>query len=198
MSRYGLLMACLLGTVGCGGEGRAPVPPLDPGRAAELALQELDANRDGFLTKDEIAGCPGMLAALSVYDGNGDGKLTREEIAARLQSWFAKKVGLMSFRAAVTYQGKPLGDAKVVLRPEKLLDGAIKPASGTSDANGIVAFQVEDADLHGGMQILQPGLYRVEVTHPTRPINAKYRASLGIEATPDYLVGKNITFDVGP
>src|SRR5205814_553170 len=152
----------------------------------------------GVLSKDEIAGYPGMLAALSVYDANHDGQLTRQEIADRLDSWFAKKVGLMSFRAAVTYQGKPLADAKVVLRPEKFIEGIIKPASGTSDSQGLVAFQVEDADLHGGMQILQPGLYRVEVSHPTLPINPKYRATLGIEATPDYLVGKNISFDVGP
>jgi hypothetical protein len=104
----------------------------------------------------------------------------------------------MSFRAAVTYQGKPLEGAQVVLTPEKFLDGAIKPASGVSDAQGLVEFQVDDAALHGGMRILQPGLYRVEASHPTRPIHAKHRGVLGIEAVSDFLVGRNITFDVGP
>jgi hypothetical protein len=55
-----LAAACLL-LAGCG-DSRAPVPPLNPGRAADLAMQELDKDRDGTLTKEEIAGSPGMLA----------------------------------------------------------------------------------------------------------------------------------------
>lgn len=189
-----LSVLCL---VGCG-EGRAPVPALNPGTAADQAMREFDANADGTLSKEELAACPGMLGALSTYDANRDGKVSRDEIAERLQSWYAKKVALFSFRPAVTYQGKPLGNAQVVLTPEKFLGGAIKTASGTTDAAGLVALQVDDAALSGGLQVLQPGLYRVEIKHPAKAIHAKYAASLGIEAAPDHLVGKNITFEVGP
>src|SRR5262245_26902020 len=139
-----MVFACLC--IGCG-EQRAQVPTLNPSAAADQAMRDLDANGDGKLTKDELAACPGMLGAMSVYDADRDGKSSRDEIAGRLQAWFAKKVGLFTFRPAVTYQGKPLADAKVVLTPEKFLGGAIHTASGTTDAAGLVALQVDDATL---------------------------------------------------
>lgn len=56
--------------------GSGPPMPL-PADALRPALAAIDANRDGELSAEEIAGAAKALLAL---DKNGDGKLSREEI----------------------------------------------------------------------------------------------------------------------
>jgi Ca2+-binding EF-hand superfamily protein len=53
------------------------MPPGGPGDALRPALAAIDANRDGELSKEEIAGAA---KALLTLDRNGDGQLTRDEL----------------------------------------------------------------------------------------------------------------------
>jgi Ca2+-binding EF-hand superfamily protein len=55
------------------------LPPGARGDALRPALAAIDANRDGELSKEEIAGAAKALLSL---DRNGDGQLTRDELAA--------------------------------------------------------------------------------------------------------------------
>ncbi len=60
------------GPGGQGGQGgKRPMPPL---------ISALDANHDGVIDADEIAGAS---AALKKLDKNGDGKLSREEFLGK-------------------------------------------------------------------------------------------------------------------
>ena len=58
------------GGQGKGGQGMRRMPPLP------AIVKALDANNDGVIDADEIAGAS---AALKKLDKNGDGKLTRDE-----------------------------------------------------------------------------------------------------------------------
>lgn len=58
--------------------GDAP-PPSDPATPMPRAFQELDANGDGSITKDEAAADPALTQAFGTLDQDADGKLTRAE-----------------------------------------------------------------------------------------------------------------------
>jgi hypothetical protein len=40
---------------------------------------DLDSNKDGFLTKDELTGSPALVTHFKEIDTNGDGKISPEE-----------------------------------------------------------------------------------------------------------------------
>ena len=61
--------------------------------------------------------CPGMLARLQLYDGNSSGTIDQDEIAKHLGAML-NRVGGTPLSASVTYRGKTLAGAKVVLEPE--------------------------------------------------------------------------------
>lgn len=58
--------------------GDAP-PPSDPAMPTPRAFQELDANGDGSITKDEAAADPALTQAFGTLDQDADGKLTPAE-----------------------------------------------------------------------------------------------------------------------
>ena len=73
-----------------------------------------------------------------------------------------------------------------MLIPEDFFGGAIKPATGTSGPGGRGYLGVAPEDLPENttsLPLTQPGLYRVEITHPSVRIPAKYNTetTLGIE-----------------
>jgi hypothetical protein len=177
---------------------------IDPAAAAREALAAYDADGDGTLSREELKKCPGLLSSLSRFDANGDGRISAEEIAARIRTWQGHKVGLMRFSCKVTAGGRPLAGATVRLVGEKFLGDALKPASGLTQANGVANVTVSPEDLPADCQGLSgvfPGVYRVEVTHPSRTIPAKYNTQtvLGQEVALDTAGSAGVVFDVsGP
>jgi hypothetical protein len=74
----------------------------------------------------------------------------------------------------------------VKLIPEKYLGDEVKVAWGTSNARGIATMDIRDADLPASEQGLvgvHYGTYKIEVTHPTISIPARFntQTTLGYE-----------------
>jgi hypothetical protein len=174
---------------GCSGRpGRVATPAVDPDDAAEQAIEEFDRNGDAALSKEELAACPSLLDALPAYDTSRDGALTGEEVAAGIDAWSQRAVGAISLPFVVRLDGRPLADAQIRLIPAAFLGDAVKPALGVADAAGAGALNMapEDrpANIPKGLPMIQPGLYTVQITHPTAQIPAKYnvQSGLGLEA----------------
>jgi hypothetical protein len=183
--RTWLCGALLLGVAlaGCSGR-RSPVlpPALKPQEAAQAALAAYDADGDGVLSAEELRKAPGLRAA----DRNKDGRVTAEEIAERIAQWQADDIGMTTVVCTVLFDGRPLEGATVTFVPEAFQGEAVKPASGVTQASGRTGLVIDDELLprdQKGLRGVQPGFYRVEITHPSIPIPARYNTetTLGYE-----------------
>jgi hypothetical protein len=188
---------------GCSGQpGRVETPGVDADDAAQAALELYDENGNGELDGSELAASPSLTNASPSYDGNKDGSLSQAELVAGMQSWSQRGIGALSLPFLVRLNGRPLEGAQIKLIPEPFLADAVKPASGVSDGAGAGSLSIAEADRPSGfpknLPVMQPGLYLVEITHPTVTIPPAYNASttLGIEAG---IAGQNpsgVTWDL--
>ena len=181
-----LLMVML---VGCSGRpGRVSTPDVDPDGAAEIAMREYDRNSDGQLTADELRATPPLADALPAYDADHNGSLSQTELVAGISSWSQRGIGAMALPFTVRLDGRPLEGAEVKLIPAPFLGDAIQPASGVADNTGSGSLTMSEADKPSNapknLPVVQPGLYSVEITHPSRTIPAKFNTAttLGLEA----------------
>jgi hypothetical protein len=195
-----ILYATLL--AGCSsGPSAVSAPEIDSGDAADQAMDLYDADQNGAIDKTELAKSPPLSAAASSYDANGDGQLTAEEIASRLTALTTSGVNLTGMEITVTHAARPLASAVVRLRPDPMLGDSLPSAEGTTDDYGVVRPAISDehlpADLAGN-SLVYPGLYLVEVTHPTTQIPARYNTAteLGLEVDPTSRTGASARFDL--
>lgn len=195
VKRLGVLL--LLVHSGCSGRDRFKTPQVDSDAAAAAAIELYDANGDAALNKDELAKCPGMLARLQLYDRDTNGSIEQEEIAQHLGAML-NRVGGTPLSASVTYRGKVLAGAKIVLEPEPYLGEQIQPAQGETDAAGLAELTIAPEHVPERLRrfkLVHYGTFKVRITHPTISLPAKYNAEteLGYETEP----GKpNVTFDL--
>jgi hypothetical protein len=174
-----LPLAVLLVIVpGCSqGPKRVPMPEFAPDGVAGQALAALDSDGNGMLNRVELSGSPGLLSSLTIFDEDGDQQITRQELATELRKWQDEKAGLIPLSCEVTWKGRPLNGATVRLIPEPFFDGAIAPAMGQTDQNGQAEMSCDREHLPEALKSLravQPGIYRVEVTHPEIQLPAEY------------------------
>jgi hypothetical protein len=185
-ARWLLGAGLLLLAVGCSGRRVTP-PRIAPESAGQQALAAYDSNHDGALDAKELEQCPALRDALKAADRDGDGRLSADEIAARITTYQASRIGLLACACQVTLDGRPLADATVSLVPEKFLGPDVKPASGVSDARGMVVLQTQGAEVPG----VACALYRVEVSkknaagQETIPARYNTQTVLGLEVAPD-------------
>lgn len=179
--RRQLLGLALLGAFisGCSyGPPRVHGVSLDADGACDRLLADLDADQSGTLDQSELRGQPGLASLLEQYDSDGDGQITRAELTANFERIFDPKFGLVTVVGQVKRNGRPLGGAMVRLVPVSFLDDAIPAAEGTTSSNGEVTLSLDPNDLPpdspqvGGL--MRPGMYLVEVTHPSLQIPKKY------------------------
>jgi hypothetical protein len=186
MQRLCPIVAMLL-LAGCSGRpGRLSPPKVSADAAADEALETFDQNQDGSLAEDELAKCPGLAHVFSDYDSNGDKQLSGEEIAAGIRVWAEGKMGMTSWPFQVRFNGRPLEGAQVKLIPEPFLGDAIKPASGEAGrgGHGSLGIALEELPSNAPKRpLIQPGIYRVEITHPSTQIPAQYNteSTIGLE-----------------
>jgi len=189
-------------TAGCSGRPAPVLPPkIDASAAGAAAVKTYDANDDGTLDAAELEKCPGILGAMNRYDADGDGKVAASEIADRIRQWEAEAVGNMSYSCAVTLDDEPLVGATVEIIPEEFLGPNVKPASGVTNVAGFASLAIAKEDLPADQQRLrgvQPGVYKVRITHPTKPIPARYNTdtTLGQEIAHDMPDLSTIRFDL--
>jgi hypothetical protein len=178
-----LCLMAVLATMGCGGVDSYLV---DPDEASAAALEQYDKNGDGQLDEAELKACPALLGALGAYDETNDKKLSKEEIAAQIDYMYQRGSGLVSIDCLVTLDGAPLSGATVKFIPEKFLGDEIKPAEGITNSGGNASMSIAADELPKELRrhsFMRTGIYRVEITHPTRKIPAKYKTNteLGFE-----------------
>ena len=176
--------------MGCSrGPARFDAPEVEPQAAAEEAIRLYDANSDGMLSKEELVKCPAVLSKLAVYDQDGSGSLTAVEISNQISTLFKNGTGGTKLNCLVTYKGRPLSGATVVLEPEPYLGDGIQTATGSTDGAGAAQMGIppEFVPEHlRRMKSVHYGTFKVRVTHPTISIPAKYNTEteLGYETEP--------------
>jgi hypothetical protein len=187
---------------GCNSRPGAIRPPsVDPDDVASTAIEQFDANRDGALSEDEWKSSPALAAVLGQYDTSGDRILSTDEIAEGIRSWQSGPVGVRVVPFKISYNGRPLMGATVTLMPAEFLGDAVKPASGESGQLGAGKLSLATEDLPKNapnMPLVQPGLYRVEITHPSLKIPEKYNSqtTLGIEISGNNPGPQGVTWDL--
>ncbi|WP_145247676.1 EF-hand domain-containing protein [Aeoliella mucimassa] len=173
MSLLLLSIACM---TGCSdGASQITMPGFDPQAAAARAIEAYDQDKNGSISKAEMAASPALQGASKEIDQDGDGALSLAEIESRVEQYVASNTGLQSLSCRATVRGRPLAGAKVKFVPVEFLNEAIGPAEATLRANGSGAVMASGGKLPG----LSPGLYRVEVYAPEgsgREIASEYNA----------------------
>lgn len=185
---------------GCNsGPGKFYPPSIDSGQAASEAVRIYDRDGDGQLNKAEWSACPAFCDAINIYDTNSDQVLTTQEIAAGIARWQRGEMGATTLPFQVTLGGHGLEGAIVHLVPEKFFGEAIKPATGIAGRGGRGFLGVAKTDMPPNaptVPLVQPGLYRVEITHPQVKIPAKYNSqtTLGLEVAMDRLTPQGVVW----
>jgi hypothetical protein len=174
---------------GCSGRPGAIRPPnVNASSAASQAIQLYDRNGDGQLSKDEWLASAAVASVAAAYDKNADGKLSAHEIHEGIDAWQQSGVGARSVPFVVRWNGRPLAGATVRLVPALFLGDVVKTASGKTGTSGAgqLSLAAEDMPKNApNIPLMQPGLYTVEITHPSTKLPAKYntQTTLGIEIT---------------
>ena len=189
LNRAASVIVAALVVAGCNQRTSVPKLSFNASAAADAALAEYDANRDGALAGDELAACPPIQDSLSNFDKNGDGRVDTGELKNRFQVWLDSPTRLLKLLCVVKLDGQPLSGATVTFTPEKFLADALLPGEGGTGSSGMAGISIETADVAGGPP--QPtgmrlGLYRVSITHPSAKLPAKYNSesTLGVEVSP--------------
>jgi hypothetical protein len=183
--RFGVLAGVLM--CGCSfGPSRVEVPQLDPAEAASAAVEQYDTDKDQNISQSESSACPGLAGSFKLYDANQDGQVSKAEIQSRLEAMLGSGIGRMPCMLVV-YAGdsnNPIEGAKVRVVPESFLGGAIQRGEGVTNPNGIAKPVTVDAP--PGLPGIELGLYRVQITHDSLKIPARYntQTELGFELSP--------------
>jgi hypothetical protein len=181
---------------GCNfGPSRVMPVSIDASAASRQAIEMYDKDGDGTIAGTELNAVPGIKKNISQYDRDGDGRVSKDEIAARLNDWGNHQLAIMGCSYIVTLDGQPLSDATITLVPESYLGPNVKPASGVTMPSGLVRLSHADDDLPksaNGRPIsgVKGGTYKVQVTHPTAKIPAKYNTATEL--------GEEIAYDLNP
>ena len=197
---FAVAIVFLLSLSGCG--EKFAVDPIDPKVVTDAAMQQYDTNGDGRLDLDELASSPGLLAALGECDLDADKAISHEELGVRLENMYGRGISLISVDCVVRMKNKPLKKARVLFVPEKFLgEGTTIAAEGITNDVGKATIAIPAEKLPEGLRKFrkaQAGVYRVEITHPSVQIPAKYntQTQLGFEVHPDSHGGSHAVFDL--
>src|SRR6476620_6905195 len=182
-SMWVLCSAALTAIAGCRGVKEYRV---DPVAASKAAMEQYDKNGDGLLDMTELRACPALLRELRSYDSSKDKKLSADEIGAQIQDMYGQGPGMISLNCTVSLDGTALSGATVRFIPEAFLGPQIKEADGVTSSSGTAALGISPDELPKELRrhhLMRVGIYRVEITHPTKKIPAKYNTEteLGFE-----------------
>ncbi len=157
-----------LALMGCSGgsQSRIQAPGYNPSASAAQAMELYDKDGDGFIAGDELDKAPGIKAAIKNLDQDRDGKVSQQEIADRVDSWAKTGLGMMTLSCEVTLDGGLLDGAQVKFVPEPFLSNVILQAEGETSLVGttnlrVPADKLPSPDMPPGIQL---GLYQVQIS----------------------------------
>lgn len=203
-SRLAIGCAVLLLLPACDRPPSAVEPPdIDAGAVAAAFLSELDRDGDRFVSRTEAESCPAVTNRFDAYDTDRDQRINSDEMQTAVTSWTSDHIGVMRVGCMVTFNGQPLGGATVLLEPEGVLADALAPAQGVTNKHGQCSLSIDPASLPASQQRVrgvQPGLYRVRITHDTIAIPARYNTNttLGQEVSSAGVAPAGVTFNLMP
>jgi hypothetical protein len=199
---FSLTAAALVTFAGCPAGTSVTSPVVDRQAAATYAMEHYDTNEDGALEMAELSSNSSALAAaLASFDADSNGRLIANEITDGLTQMYGSGMSLTEMSCKVMLQGRPLAGATLKLSPIEMLGDALPSAEGVTDAQG-VAHPAIDAELlpdeFRKRQLMYPGLYRVEITHPQVKLASRYNTAteLGCMVDPAARAGTSARFDL--
>jgi hypothetical protein len=186
-------LICLL-MAGCSSSAaRVKVVDIDPSEASSAAMEMYDKDGDDALAGDELSAVPGIKKYLKHYDRDGDNRVSRDEIAQRLEDWADQRLALHGPTVAVQLDGQWLEGATVKFVPEGYLGPNVKPAMGITMSNGFAPLTHDEEFLPktaNGRPLagVTSGTFKVEITHPSRRIPARYNTATEL--------GEEVAYDI--
>jgi len=163
---------------------------INPGEVAEKLIETGDKDKNGKLNAEELKGVPYVAVMAKSYDKDRDNQVTAEEISERLTAVvFDPRKAMSPGECIVMRKGSPFGGAIVKLTPAPGLVDSLPSATGKTDGGGIARLKMGEehrpANAPHVTGLIRPGLYRVEITHPTIPVPLRYNTetTLGAEVS---------------
>jgi hypothetical protein len=172
------VLVSLTVVAGCSVGGRTIRPPsVNAAKAAQAAMEEYDADKDGKISAAELDKCPALKSAAKYLDPKREG-ITADVIQATIRGWQTRGIGRVVYTCIVLHNDKPLEGATVKFVPEKFLGANFPGAVGTTIVDGGVGMSIPDVDPRG----VAVGFYRVEISKEGENIPAQYNTetTLGV------------------
>jgi hypothetical protein len=174
-----LSLAALVGWTGCNG-GAAAIPPVKVNfeRVVEQLLTDYDVDKNLALSKSELDAHPAVAECLSRCRRDRGDEISADQLERFLQAIFDPRAALVGASCVVRRNGQPLSGAEVRFVPLPAFEGVLPTGSGVSDSYGAAMITPprealpEEAPAAPGL--MPPGLYLVEVSHPSVTIPEKY------------------------
>jgi hypothetical protein len=180
----------LVSTLGCGSQlPGVPAVDIDAEHVSTAIIDSFDADKNGSLSKEELASAPPIGSKHEWYDADRNGQISSIELRKGLDAIFDPRVGLLTFSCEVTRNGRPLPEANVLFVPMSPLENDIPPAKGVTDRQGIATVGLSPEDLPENsptrVPVMRPGLYLVQVTHDQFDVPEQYntKTTLGKEVS---------------
>jgi hypothetical protein len=173
------LVAILIVTTGCTG-GPAAIPPVDVNidHVVQQLLVEYDADQNGGLSPGELAASPALAECLANCRRDPGEEITRERLTKKLRMIFDPRSALLSTTCVVRRNGQPLASAEVRFVPLPVLQDVLPTGTGVTDPFGAAMISAAPEELPSEAPkvpgLMPPGLYVVEITHPSTKIPEKY------------------------
>jgi hypothetical protein len=185
-----------LALLGCSsGPKRIAAPDVSPAGLASRIISDYDADGNGSASKTELEKVRSLIDRFAAYDADNSGELSESELETGLNRVFDGRTGVMGAYCKVTRNDKPLSGAIVYFVPEAFFDDALEVAGGVTAADGVarMSIPIENLPANAPKQqgLVQPGLYFVEVKHPSLTIPEQYNTKtiLGKEVSPEITIG---------
>jgi hypothetical protein len=183
-SRIDILAASLCSAIplfalaGCGtGPAAIPAFDVDVEHVVQQLLVDCDVDKNGTISQSELAAQPAIADCLLHCRRDGN-EISREQLTKRLKAVFDHRSALVSVSCVVRHNGQPLPSAEVRFVPLPVLQDVLPTGMGVTDATGAVMISASPEELPREAPkvpgLMPPGLYLVEVTHPTAKIPEKY------------------------
>jgi hypothetical protein len=196
------VLLSLLAWTGCG-SGRAAIPPVDVDieDIVRQMMSKYDTNKNGALSQSELAAFPPLEQCLVGCRRDLGDEISAQQLDKKLRVIFDPRSALVSANCVVRRNGQPLSGAEVRFVPLAVFDEVLPVATGLTDAKGVAMIAAAPEELPSAapnVRLMPPGLYLVEISHPTMKIPAKYNEQtvLGKEVSSETVYRGGLAVDL--
>jgi hypothetical protein len=164
-------------------------------------MAEYDMDKNGALSRTELKGSPPLEECLARCHRDAKDEISADELKARLERVFDPRTAVVSASCVVRRNGQPFSGANVRFVPLPLFGKSLPVGTGVTDVNGFAMIGAAPEDLPSSapkVALMTPGLYLVEVTHPSVEIPEKYNRQtvLGKEVSKETVYAGRLTVDL--